>query len=61
VLACAACNKRKADRTPKQARMKLRRRPARPVWKPLYSDHVAPIASWSKFVSEAYWSVPLAE
>jgi len=61
VLACVACNKRKADRTPEQAGMKLRKQPVRPAWKPLYADHLVPIASWSKFVSEAYWSVPLAK
>jgi hypothetical protein len=30
VLACRACNTRKADRTPKEARMKLLRKPAIP-------------------------------
>ena len=29
VLACVACNKRKADRTPEQAAMKLRKKPVR--------------------------------
>ena len=41
--------------------MKLRRKPIRPTWKPLYGDHRVRIASWSKFVSEAYWNVQLAE
>jgi len=59
VLACMPCNKRKADRTPEQARMRLRRAPARPAWQPLYADHALRIASWSKFVSEAYWNVEL--
>jgi 5-methylcytosine-specific restriction endonuclease McrA len=59
VLACVACNKRKANRTPEQARMRLRKQPVRPTWKPLYAEHDMGIASWSKFVSEAYWSVTL--
>ena len=59
VLACVDCNKRKADRTPAQARMKLRKRPARPTWKPLYAAAKVRIESWSKFVNEAYWNVPL--
>ncbi len=59
VLACMACNKRKADRTPEQAGLKLRRQPNRPAWKPLYADHTMRIASWSKFISEAYWNVEL--
>ena len=37
VLACVACNKRKADRTPQQAGMQLRKPPVRPTWKPLYA------------------------
>ncbi|MGE0606875.1 MAG: HNH endonuclease [Pirellulales bacterium] len=59
VLACVSCNKRKADRTPIQAGMKLRVQPIRPTWKPLYAAHNVRIASWSKFVSEAYWNVEL--
>jgi 5-methylcytosine-specific restriction endonuclease McrA len=59
VLACIACNKRKADRTPREAGMKLRRVPTRPLWKPLYARYTKRIASWSKFVSEAYWDVSL--
>ena len=59
VLACMACNKRKADRTPEQARMRLRKKPIRPAWKQLFADHGMRIASWSKFVSEAYWNVTL--
>jgi 5-methylcytosine-specific restriction endonuclease McrA len=61
VLACVACNKRKADRTPEQARMRFRRKPVRPTWKPLYAEYGMRIASWSKFLSEAYWNVTLRE
>ena len=61
VLACIDCNAKKADRTPAQARMPLSREPVRPVWKPLYSSYKLRIESWSKFVSEAYWTVQLEE
>jgi 5-methylcytosine-specific restriction endonuclease McrA len=61
VLACMACNKCKANRTPEQAGMKLRRQPVHPAWKPLYADHSVRIASWSKFMSEVYWSVELQQ
>jgi len=61
VLACITCNARKADRTPEQAKMALRHAPHRPMWKPLYAAHGMRIDSWSKFVSEAYWSVELEE
>jgi len=59
VLSCVDCNHRKADRTPQQAGMRLRKQPVRPVWKPLYAAHDVRIESWSKFVSEAYWNAEL--
>jgi 5-methylcytosine-specific restriction endonuclease McrA len=59
VLACIDCNKRKADRAPEQSKMKLRKAPVRPSWKPLYARHNMRIESWSKFISETYWNVPL--
>jgi 5-methylcytosine-specific restriction endonuclease McrA len=59
VLACIACNKRKADRTPREASMTLRRQPVRPTWKPVYADHHVRLESWSKFVSDVYWSAEL--
>jgi 5-methylcytosine-specific restriction endonuclease McrA len=59
VLACVTCNKRKADRTPREAGLKLRHAPVRPLWKPMYARHSVRIESWSKFVSEAYWNVSL--
>lgn len=59
VLACVDCNHAKADRTPQQAGMRLKRRPVRPKWNPLYSLRDMRIESWSKFVSEAYWNVAL--
>lgn len=61
VLACLDCNARKADRTPQEAGMPLRHVPQRPLWRPLYGAHGVRIDSWSKFVSEAYWNVELAE
>ncbi|WP_373649455.1 HNH endonuclease [Schlesneria sp. DSM 10557] len=61
VLACLACNNRKADRTPGEAAMPLRKAPARPAWKPLYAQQAVRIENWSKFLSEAYWNVELSE
>jgi hypothetical protein len=61
VLACVACNARKANRTPEQAHMKLARKPFRPSWKPLYASNGVRIESWAKFLSEAYWNVSLEE
>jgi 5-methylcytosine-specific restriction endonuclease McrA len=61
ILACIECNSRKADRTPEQARMPLRSTPVRPKWRPLYAARGVRIESWSRFVSESYWNVQLAE
>jgi 5-methylcytosine-specific restriction endonuclease McrA len=51
VAACPRCNARKADRTPEQAGMRLRRRPVRPEWKPFYAAQGVRIESWAKFLS----------
>jgi 5-methylcytosine-specific restriction endonuclease McrA len=51
VAACEGCNARKGDRTPEQAGMRLRRRPVRPEWKPLYTEAGARIESWAKFLT----------
>ena len=61
VLACVGCNKRKADRTPEQAGMPLRKKPVRPMWRPLYATRDVRIDRWTRFVSEAYWNVELEE
>ncbi len=59
VIACFECNRLKADRTPQQAKMRLRHAPKRPSWKPIYAWQCKPIASWTKFLGEAYWNVTL--
>lgn len=61
VLACLECNKRKANRTPLEAHMPLRKEPVRPHWRPFYARHDVRIESWSRFLSEAYWNVELEE
>ncbi len=61
VLACMDCNKLKADRTPTEAQMPLKKVPVRPRWQPLYARHDARLETWSKFLSEAYWTVELQE
>ncbi len=50
VAACVRCNTRKGDRTPGQAGMRLRRRPARPEWKPFYAAQADRVESWSRFL-----------
>ena len=52
VAACMTCNGRKADRTPEQAGMRLRKVPTRPAWKPLFSARSAGPESWAKFLDD---------
>lgn len=59
VLACIDCNKKKADRTPAQAKMKLKKEPILPTWRPVYADHRVRLESWTKFISEVYWNAEL--
>lgn len=60
VLACVECNKVKANRTPAEAKMNLRKVPKKPSWKTL--TNVNPKErkeSWDSFLSRAYWEVEL--
>lgn len=59
VLACVNCNHSKADRTPEQAGMTLKKVPKRPNWNPAYSRHNMRMDSWQKFISDAYWNAEL--
>jgi len=58
VLACVGCNSKKADRTPEEAYMKLRKQPKKPMI-PLFKGDIR-IKSWEAFLGEAYWNVTLA-
>lgn len=52
VAACGPCNRRKADRTPREAGLRLRTRPGRPTWTPRFTvppEQVRP--SWRPFVA----------
>jgi len=60
VLACIECNKRKANRTPAESDMKLRKAPKKPSWRIL--TQVSPRdrrESWEAFLTKAYWEVEL--
>lgn len=55
VLACSACNIRKANRTPSQARMTLRCRPGPPKRRPAMGVPTGQIRdSWAKFVGTSH-------
>jgi hypothetical protein len=61
VCACAECNVKKGGRTPKVARMKLIKKPVRPMHNPLVHIHLNHnrYRSWKQFLDNAYWSVEL--
>ena len=70
VIACVEANRRKADRTPDEAGMRLLTRPMKPEWSPLYSRFSRVTSSmkipesWQKFIPKkwdvtTYWDVEL--
>lgn len=63
VLSCMDCNREKADRTPKEAKMKLKKMPSRPRWRGIQRmTFQAPFKvkeSWKSFLDEAFWNVEL--
>jgi 5-methylcytosine-specific restriction endonuclease McrA len=63
VLACTSCNTSKGNRTPEQAKMKMRSVPKRPNWLSctLHSASRQFKPTWSKFIDSAYWDVSLNE
>jgi 5-methylcytosine-specific restriction endonuclease McrA len=56
VAACESCNARKADRTPEQAGLRLRKRPIRPEWKPFYASQGARVGCWDRFLVHGHES-----
>lgn len=61
VLACIECNKRKANRTPAEAGMKLRHVPKRPNFMPIFGSRTSGQfpKSWRRFIAQEYWDVEL--
>jgi 5-methylcytosine-specific restriction endonuclease McrA len=54
VLACVRCNARKANLTPKEAGLRLLRRPTRPRWTPyLNLRPTQHMKSWSRFTQQS--------
>ena len=60
VMACVDCNHGKADRTPEQAGMKLRKKPLRPSWIPTFNAKLFDVrdvpVEWKD-----YWTIELKE
>ena len=62
VLACVACNKRKANRPLSKAGMRLLRKPAIPRWSwDVEISFGVRRTSWQTFLSERYWNVELQD
>ena len=66
VTSCVDCNRQKGGRTPRQAHLKLLRRPERPRWTPLANLMWSSVRyrEWRPFLSvvdASYWNVELAE
>ena len=61
VCACTRCNMRKGGRTPKQAHLKLIRKPVKPRRNPYLAVKLSnrKYESWKTFLDHAYWSVEL--
>jgi len=60
VLACVACNHRKAARLPEEIGWKLLKPPIEPSWGPIFEAPIGRVrVSWEKFVSERYWNTTL--
>lgn len=61
VMACYPCNGKKADRTPAQARMKLRAPPVQPDWLPAITLRLSAHDVPSAWASWLYWNATLEQ
>ncbi len=63
VCSCIVCNTNKANRTPREAGMRLVRKPKRPKWRPFIQINLGMHYhdSWKHFIDLAYWNVELGE
>lgn len=61
VMACYRCNERKANRTPAQADMTLRKAPVKPAYLPVITMRFTPTDVPSAWASWLYWNGALEE
>lgn len=61
VCACVRCNVKKGGRTPKEAGIRLIKKPVRPNRNPMLTVKLGnpKYASWKTFLDSAYWTVDL--
>ncbi len=61
VTACIECNARQANRTPGQARMRLRKPPRRPAWVPIFTLQISRRSAPDAWRDYCYWTAELDE
>ena len=63
VLACITCNKKKQNRLPEEASMKLVRKPVKPKAVPGVGLSFSALkkVNWQKFLNRAYWETELKD
>jgi 5-methylcytosine-specific restriction endonuclease McrA len=61
VTACVDCNTRKANRTPTQAGMRLRKTPVRPTWVPVFTIEISRTTVPDAWRDYCYWTARLLE
>lgn len=59
--ACYACNEKKRDRTPEQAKMHLRNRPEQPTWVPVMVVQISQTSAPDAWRDYVYWTSDLTE
>lgn len=59
--ACYGCNEKKRDRTPEQAKMRLRTQPVRPSWVPVMVVKVSQTSAPDAWRDYMYWTDELDE
>ena len=61
VTCCSACNGKKDNRTPKEAGMRLRKKPVQPSWLPAITIRVSQKSMPDAWRDYLYWNVTLEE
>jgi 5-methylcytosine-specific restriction endonuclease McrA len=56
VTACESCNLKKGGKTPQEANMKLKKRPTRPDWVPIFTISVSRKAVPEPWKNFCYWN-----
>ncbi|MCA9665735.1 MAG: HNH endonuclease [Myxococcales bacterium] len=61
VTACVSCNAQKANRTPRQAGMSLRKAPVRPAWVPIFTIQLSRSSMPDAWRDYCYWTSELTD